>query len=213
LAVREAIVRPHSGRMLRSLAATTTRFHVRDDRETPLCTKRVANRMRLILVERQARYFLYRVWTRVSELITRLNLVFARKGICAANGLRNRQEDRNRTHGARQANHHGTARSVDRDLTTLVSSPRGERMVSVIFTTETRPLLVDLGRLLVGSKAVALWQRAFCSCSGTAYSRLRAQSCCSTSRPSGGWPFLHTQFEYPGEPQCEGAAALLSRER
>jgi hypothetical protein len=80
LAVREAIVRPHSQkRMLRSLAATAPRLHVRDDRETPLCTRRDARRMRLILAERKAEYFSREIWTGVIELKARLKLVFRRK--------------------------------------------------------------------------------------------------------------------------------------
>src|SRR5258708_16694290 len=69
-------------RMLRSLAATAARLHVRDDRETPLCTRRDAKKMRLILADRQAEYFSRENWTGVIGLKARLKLVFRRKRSC-----------------------------------------------------------------------------------------------------------------------------------
>jgi hypothetical protein len=64
MAVREAIVRPHSKkRMLRSLVAAAPRLHVRDDRKTPLCTRRDARKMLLIWGERKAEYFSRDIWT------------------------------------------------------------------------------------------------------------------------------------------------------
>jgi hypothetical protein len=68
--------------MLRSLAATAARLHVRDDRETPLCTRRDAKKMRLILADRKAEYFLREIWTGVIGLKARRKLVFRRKGFC-----------------------------------------------------------------------------------------------------------------------------------
>jgi hypothetical protein len=68
--------------MLRSLAATAPRLHVRDDRETPLCTRRDARKMRLILADRKAEYFSQHIWTGVIGLKARLKLVFWRKPFC-----------------------------------------------------------------------------------------------------------------------------------
>jgi hypothetical protein len=68
--------------MLRSLAATAPRLHVRDDRETPLCTRRDAKKMRLILADRKAEYFSRETWTGVIDLKAWLKLVFRRKGFC-----------------------------------------------------------------------------------------------------------------------------------
>jgi len=68
--------------MLRSLAATAARLHVRDDRETPLCTRRDARKMRLTLADRKAEYFSQQIWTGVIDLKARLKLVFRRKRFC-----------------------------------------------------------------------------------------------------------------------------------
>jgi hypothetical protein len=68
--------------MLRSLAATAARLHVRDDRETPLCTRRDARKMRLILADRKAEYFSREIWTEVIDLKAQPKLVFRRKRFC-----------------------------------------------------------------------------------------------------------------------------------
>src|SRR5258708_27297647 len=81
-------------RMLRSLAATAPRLHVRDDRETPLCARRDARRMRLILADRKAEYFSHEIWTVVIGLKARLKLVFRRKGFCGRKRSWRRQEGR-----------------------------------------------------------------------------------------------------------------------
>jgi hypothetical protein len=83
LAVREMIVRPHSQRrMLRSFAATAPRLHVRDDRETSLCTRRDSEMKPLIWGEHKTEYFLRETWTGVIDLKARLKLVFRRKRFC-----------------------------------------------------------------------------------------------------------------------------------
>jgi hypothetical protein len=68
--------------MLRSLAATAARLHVRDDRETPLCTRRDNEMKPLIWGEHKTEYFLREVWTEVIDLKTRPKLVFRRKRFC-----------------------------------------------------------------------------------------------------------------------------------
>ena len=79
LTVREAIVRPHSlMKCCDRSRPPLSRLHVRDDRETPLCTRRVAARMRLISAIRQADYFPREIWTGVIGLKARAKLVFRR---------------------------------------------------------------------------------------------------------------------------------------
>jgi hypothetical protein len=64
LAVRESDrSSAFSRKMLRPLAATAPRLHVRDDRDTSLCTRRDARRMRLIWGPRKAEYFSRDIWT------------------------------------------------------------------------------------------------------------------------------------------------------
>jgi hypothetical protein len=68
--------------MLRDLSATATRLHVRDDRETPLCTRRDARQMQLICGEGKVGYFLREGWTRRIGLMRFEKSAFASHGIC-----------------------------------------------------------------------------------------------------------------------------------
>jgi hypothetical protein len=81
-------------RMLRPRAATAPRLHVRDDRDTPLCTRRDARKMRLIWGKAKAEYFSADIWTGRIELIAQQKLVFWCKSFCGENRLRRRQERR-----------------------------------------------------------------------------------------------------------------------
>jgi hypothetical protein len=65
--------------MLRCCAATAPRLHVRDDRETPLLTRRDARRMRLIWGRRKAEYFYREIWTGRIALKARAKFDFWRK--------------------------------------------------------------------------------------------------------------------------------------
>jgi hypothetical protein len=82
------------GQCLRPLAATAPRLHVRDDRDTPLCTRRDARKMRLIWGKAKAEYFSADIWTGRIELIAQQKLAFWCKSFCGENRLRRRQERR-----------------------------------------------------------------------------------------------------------------------
>src|ERR1700753_1550772 len=60
--------------MLRDLTATAPRLHVRDDRETPLCTRRDARQMKVIWGKEEAGYFLREGWTGRIRLKGRVKL-------------------------------------------------------------------------------------------------------------------------------------------
>jgi hypothetical protein len=63
--------------MLRRLAATASRLHVRDDRETPLFMRRDARQMKLIWGEDKAGYFSREGWTGQIRLMRLAKSAFA----------------------------------------------------------------------------------------------------------------------------------------
>jgi hypothetical protein len=73
------------GQCLRPLAATAPRLHVRDDRDTPLCTRRDAKKMRLIWGKAKAEYFSYHIWTGRIDLIAQRKFDFWCKSFCGGN--------------------------------------------------------------------------------------------------------------------------------
>jgi hypothetical protein len=84
--------------MLRSLASTAARLHVRDDRETPLCTRRDDEMKPLIWGEHKTEYFSREIWTGVIDLKARLKLVFRRKRFGAESACEGGKRDGDRTH-------------------------------------------------------------------------------------------------------------------
>jgi hypothetical protein len=74
-------------RMLRNLAATAARLHVRDDRETPLYMRRDARQMKLIWQKEKAGYFSRAGWTGRIGLMRLAKLGSASKAICGVGPL------------------------------------------------------------------------------------------------------------------------------
>jgi hypothetical protein len=70
--------------MLRNLAATAPRLHVRDDRETPLFMRRDARSSELIWAEEEAGYFGSEGWTGRIGLKAWGKLVFASGRVMSA---------------------------------------------------------------------------------------------------------------------------------
>src|SRR5215471_2453651 len=76
---RSAFVARDHARMLRCLAATAPRLHVRDDRDTPLFGRGgMRGKMRLICPTRQAEYFSRDDWTSGITLNARTKFDFWR---------------------------------------------------------------------------------------------------------------------------------------